>query len=241
MKPQGWRMAGPLCRAVDWEKRFDIFCGVTTRAAGNMKDPAALERFLAKQGFAPRRWAGGEQVHSARVRAMIAPTAPRQAPATDGVVTKKPGLVLRVLCADCVPVFVVDPKRRVMGLFHAGWRGAKKEILPKGLLLMARRFGCRARDLWVSVGPHIQPCCYEIGPEVAAFFKNVRGAVVRREKSLRLDLTRCLAAQARRAGVLPARFSAAPFCTMHDRRFHSFRRDQTPRRMAALAALRDQR
>ena len=50
-------------------------------------------------------------------------------PATDALVTNQPGICLMVLSADCVPVLLFEPEKRVVAAVHAGWRGTAAEIV----------------------------------------------------------------------------------------------------------------
>ena len=108
------------------------------------------------------------QIHSAIVHRV---NAPHLAPlAGDGLITNTPGLLLSIKTADCVPVLVVDVKRRVVGAFHAGWRGTVARIVEKGMGEMRRQFGSLPRDLRAAIGPCVRKCCYAIGHEVRAQF-----------------------------------------------------------------------
>jgi polyphenol oxidase len=90
----------------------------------------------------------------------------------DGMVTSTPGLLLGVQTADCLPIILVDPKNRTVGVFHAGWRGTLKRIVEKGVGEMIGRFGTRPRDLMATIGPGIHECCYEVGEEVRDQFES---------------------------------------------------------------------
>lgn len=90
----------------------------------------------------------------------------------DGLLTATPGLLLAIQTADCFPVILVDVKHRAVGVFHAGWRGASKRIVEKGVGEMFRHFGTRPRDLLAAIGPGVRGCCYEVGEEVRAIFES---------------------------------------------------------------------
>jgi polyphenol oxidase len=90
----------------------------------------------------------------------------------DGLITATRGLLLAIQTADCLPVILVDSKRRGVGVFHAGWRGTVKRIVEKGVGEMFRCFGSRPRDLKAAIGPGIQGCCYEVGEEVRSQFES---------------------------------------------------------------------
>jgi purine-nucleoside/S-methyl-5'-thioadenosine phosphorylase / adenosine deaminase len=90
----------------------------------------------------------------------------------DGLITTRTNLLLAIQTADCLPVILVDTKRRAVGIFHAGWRGTLKRIVEKGVGEMSRHFGTQARDLKAAIGPGIQGCCYTVGEEVRAKFES---------------------------------------------------------------------
>jgi len=90
--------------------------------------------------------------------------------AGDASLTNRPGLLLAVQTADCVPILFVDPKKRAVAAIHAGWRGTLARIAVKAAGQMQMRFGSRPADLLAALGPAIGGCCYEVGVEVAAQF-----------------------------------------------------------------------
>lgn len=97
---------------------------------------------------------------------------PAEPLAGDGLVTNVPGVLLAVLTADCLPVILVDRKRKAVAVFHAGWRGTLKRIVEKGVGEMHRWFGTKPADLRAAIGPGIRGCCYQVGPEVRSSFES---------------------------------------------------------------------
>ena len=93
----------------------------------------------------------------------------------DGLVTATPNLLLAVQTADCLPVVLVDPKRRAVAVFHAGWRGTLQRIIEKGVGRMRLEFGSNPDELRAAIGPGIHPCCFEVGPEVKEKFESQFG------------------------------------------------------------------
>src|SRR6202158_4736173 len=110
------------------------------------------------------------QIHSDLIHCVSG--APEVGLTGDGLITQTPGLLLAILTADCLPVILVDAKRRAVGVFHAGWRGTVKRIVEKGVGEMQRCFGTRSRDLKAAIGPGVHRCCYEVGPEVRTKFES---------------------------------------------------------------------
>lgn len=111
-----------------------------------------------------------KQIHSAIIHRIDAASA--HAAAGDGMVTDTPGHLLAIKTADCVPALVADVKRKVIGAFHAGWRGTAARVVEKGVGEMRRQFHSDPRDLRVAIGPCIRKCCYSVGDEVRAEFES---------------------------------------------------------------------
>jgi YfiH family protein len=97
-------------------------------------------------------------------------TAPTDPCSGDASITNRPGLLLAIQTADCVPILLVDPKKRAIAAIHAGWRGTLARIAAKTIGKMQMHFGTNPRDLLAAIGPSIGPCCYEVGTEVATQF-----------------------------------------------------------------------
>jgi YfiH family protein len=110
------------------------------------------------------------QIHSDIIRRVDSIL--EQSLAGDGLISATPGLLLGIQTADCLPVILVDPKHRAVGVFHAGWRGTLQRVVEKGVGEMHRCFGTRPRDLKAAIGPGIQGCCYEVGEEVRTKFES---------------------------------------------------------------------
>ena len=110
------------------------------------------------------------QIHSDLIHCISEP--PTGQLAGDGLITHTPGILLAIQTADCLPIILVDHRRRTVGVFHAGWRGVVKRIVEKGLGEMQRAFGAKPQDIKVAIGPGIHSCCYEVGPEVRQAFES---------------------------------------------------------------------
>lgn len=92
----------------------------------------------------------------------------------DALMTDVPEVALVTFYADCVPVFFLDPVKKVIALAHSGWRGTVKEIGAETVRRMEERYGSRPEELEVAIGPSIGSCCFEVGEEVYdEFIKNL--------------------------------------------------------------------
>jgi YfiH family protein len=107
---------------------------------------------------------GMRQIHSSVIhRVDEVPAQPLQG---DGLITNRPGMVLAVRVADCLPVLMADPVRRAVGAFHAGWRGTLARIVEKGVGEFRRQFGSDPADMVAAIGPGIHRCCYEVSEDL---------------------------------------------------------------------------
>jgi YfiH family protein len=88
----------------------------------------------------------------------------------DALVTLSRELLLTVQTADCVPILLVDTRKRVVAAIHAGWRGTAARVAQKTVGDLRMHFGTRPEDLIAAIGPAIGGCCYEVGPNVAHEF-----------------------------------------------------------------------
>jgi polyphenol oxidase len=126
------------------------------------------ERMARAVGWDPSRIVSCRQVHGTHVLAATPDMAGGpELQGTDALVTDEPGLLLMLKFADCVPIVLWDPVRRVVAVAHAGWRGTVARTPAAALHFMVARYGSEPRDIRAGIGPSIGPCCYQVGQEVA--------------------------------------------------------------------------
>jgi len=149
----------------------------------------------------------------------------------DALVTDQPDVMVAVRTADCVPVLMHDPRRKVVAAVHAGWRGAVAGIVSKTIALMESRFGSAPEHLRVSIGPSAGVCCYEVDEPVLDSLHQACPDVERvvwkgKEGRRHLDLKALVREQARAAGAGPDAITSVNLCTIcHKDLFFSYRRD----------------
>lgn len=147
--------------------------GVTpddTREAVERNRAAFLSAIGAANGKRPWPLVSLRQVHSPIVHRVE--EAPEHPLVGDGLITATPELVVSVKTADCIPVLIADSNRRVVGAFHAGWRGTLARIVEKGVGEMRKHFGSDPAELFAAVGPGVHHCCYAVGDEVREKFQS---------------------------------------------------------------------
>jgi YfiH family protein len=172
--------------------------GSATDPATASRDRAALAAGLGFDAVVRVR-----QVHGDRVLRADAPFAEKW-PEADAMWTDRPGVLLGVVAADCVPVLVADDEGRI-GAAHAGWEGTTREVARR-LVDALRTAGADPRRLVASLGPSIGPCCYAVGPERVAAIRDRLGpgadrALVAHDGGTAFDLWTANADQLERDGV----------------------------------------
>ena len=91
----------------------------------------------------------------------------------DGLITNVPGICLVTTYADCVPLYFLDPVKKVIALSHSGWRGTVGKIGKKTVELMHDNFGSDPDDILAAVGPSVCQDCYEVSADVTDRFREV--------------------------------------------------------------------
>jgi hypothetical protein len=170
-----------------------------------------------------------DQVHSGTVRVIDAVPATRLR--GDALAADRPGLLLAVRTADCLPLLLVDERRRAVAAIHAGWRGTSRNIAGRAVAVLAERFGSVPADLRAALGPCIAGPCYEVGPEVRRAFDGWSEsgeffAPAATEGKFLLDVRAANVGQLRAAGVPAGRIGHAAACTHCEPGLFSFRRDR---------------
>jgi len=108
------------------------------------------------------------QTHSDRVAIVTSKNLTNTVDDTDALITDEPGLFICVQTADCVPVLLFDPVKKVVAAIHAGWKGTISKIIGKTVQQMTGKFGCNPADIVAGIGPSIHMHAYEVGPEVVS-------------------------------------------------------------------------
>lgn len=205
------------------------------------------------------------QFHSAVVRSSL--VAPEEGRKGDASLANEKGILLGVQTADCVPILLVDPKRKAIAAVHAGWRGTLARIAEKTVGEMRMHFGSKPGDLLAAIGPSIGGCCYEVGTglvteflsqfaDAEGYFDELRTGEEPNPlqwlnrmppghqpppKNVRLDLPKANRAQLRTAGLPNASIFASDLCTAcHTGLLFSYRKEaaRSGRLLAAVGICR---
>ena len=167
-------------------------------------------RIAAAIGAQPQALLSCHQIHSRDVMVVDRPWQDR--PKADAIVTKTPGIACTALHADCAPVLFADPKARVIGAAHAGWRGAVAGITDATIEAM-ESIGADRANIRAVIGPCISAPNYEVGPDFRAQFVDADAQFFTpgNDDRLHFDLKAYLLARLSAAGITSA--AALPDCT----------------------------
>jgi len=183
------------------------------------------------------------QVHGVNVAAADVPR-PHQPPLprVDAVITDQPAVTLFMRFADCVPILLVDPVRKAVGLVHAGWMGTVEGILLHAVKAMEARYGSRPANMLAAIGPSIGPDHYQIGPQVSekvrqAFGEESPAVLAVRSGSMHFDLWQANRLLLERVGIRKVEVAGiCTACEVEDFYSHRAEKGRTGR-FGALIAL----
>jgi hypothetical protein len=198
---------------------------------GSNDDPAKIaenrRRMAEQMGVTPQHFFGVHQVHSPDAVVATGPWQGSSRPRADAIVTRTEGLAIGITAADCGPILLVDPKARVIGAAHAGWKGALSGIVESAVGAM-EKLGAERGGIVAAIGPMIRQHSYEVGGEFIERFveADADNALFfipsAREGHAMFDLPGFIRMQLENAGVLM--IDDLGIDTYSDERFFSYRR-----------------
>lgn len=226
------------------EKTGVVVCGFSTRLGGVSRgccesmnlsftrgdDPEAVmenyRRIGHALGISPEQIVCSDQTHTVNVRKVgrddcgngITKLKPYRD--VDGLITDEAQVALATFYADCVPLYLVDPEKKAIGLAHSGWRGTVGKIGKATVEAMRREYGCRPEAIRTVIGPSICQECYEVSEDVAEAFKKAydpglwdRLMTRREDGKYQLNLWEACRENFLEAGILPEHISMPEICT----------------------------
>lgn len=226
------------------EKTGVVVCGFSTRLGGVSRgccesmnlsftrgdDPEAVmenyRRIGHALGISPEQIVCSDQTHTVNVRKVGRDdcgngiTKPKPYRDVDGLITDEAQVALATFYADCVPLYLVDPEKKAIGLAHSGWRGTVGKIGKATVEAMRREYGCRPEAIRTVIGPSICQECYEVSEDVAEAFKKSydpglwdRLMTRREDGKYQLNLWEACRENFLEAGILPEHISMPEICT----------------------------
>ena len=159
---------------------------------------------------------------------------------TDGLITDKKSVALLIKFADCSPILIYDPKRKVLAAVHSGWRGSAGKIAGLAVDKMVKEFSCKSKDLYAYIGPTIDQENYEVGPEVYEAFKDFKNRddfFYQKKDKYHVSLVEANKATLLESGLEEAQIDICPVSTYTSKQLHSARRDGENYGLNAMIAM----
>lgn len=213
-----WRMVGspPQLLAID----FPVPTVLSLVAAGSMEPDSHERAELLKRLCVPaEKFVRVRQEHTR----LIVEAQPGRVDVGDGLVTDRSDLALGVTVGDCMPIVASDPRRGCFALLHSGRRGTG--ILRAAVTVLTERYGSRAADVHVLLGPAIGAEQYRVDEQTAAQFAEEFGEthVRTRDGAWWIDLRSANRSICSDMGI--SHVYDIDRCTYADRVFGSYRRE----------------
>lgn len=179
----------------------------------------------------PEAFVCSDQTHTANIRVVTKEdmgkglVRERDYKDIDGLITKEKGIILSTFYADCVPLYFVDPVKKVIGMSHSGWKGTVGKIGPKTVRRLQEEFGSKPEELICAIGPSICKDCYEVSRDVAievekCFWENKRileqVLFPKEDEKYQLDLWKANRFLLEEAGVKSEHIQTTDICTCHN-------------------------
>ncbi len=162
-------------------------------------------------------------------------------PVADAMLTHVHSVMLGVKTADCLPILLYNPKIRIVGVIHAGWRGLANKVIFNAVEKLCTFYNAREEDTYFAIGPGICKKCYEVSMEVFDSINsiiNVKTAFRKTSKNKGLlDLSSIAHKELEAAGIPGANISNINMCTKCSKGFHSHRAGSKERQVSYIKIL----
>jgi len=194
------------------------------------------ERFFESKKIPPNRVVSAHLAHGVNIEIVKNSDAAAIKPRTDGLATSESNLFLTVTAADCFPVYFFDPKKRVIGIAHVGWKGLVGGIIMNMLSEMKKRFDSNPIDRLAAIGPGIRKCHFEVSSSDRAYYKDYPEFILDKGEKINIDMPEIIKKQLTEGGLAEKNIEDCEECTYClDKKYFSYRRDKSPEIEAQVA------
>lgn len=184
---------------------------ISTKSSGNAMLPDCSKTIALKAGVDHRRLTTCSQVHGNTIMTVTEESIGNKFPASDGLITNLSNVPIAVFTADCLSVFLFDPKINAIGIVHAGRKGTQKQITQKAIKELNKQYNSIPENIFAAIGPCICAKCYEY------------------------DLINENRSQLLESGIKAENIKTTGLCSKEDGRFFSYRGDNgTGNRMISI-------
>ncbi len=220
------------------KKSNDLLFVLSHRTDGNMKvyyekgtDKRALinrNQFLDKLGISDRQVVSVKSIHGSNVEIVTEADGGSFIDNTDGLITDRKDVFLSITVADCLPVIIFDPLKKVLGLLHCGWKGLQSGIIETAVNKMRENFNVNPESIIAGTGPGIGSCHYEVKKDFLIRFKSYPQIIKKKYDLFFIDLKLLVYLQLEQCGIRANNIEIDPSCTFcQSDRYFSNRKDKS--------------
>lgn len=186
-----------------------------------------VETFTNQHSFDLRKAVTCRQIHSSNIHIVNTEDKGKEIPDCDGLLTSTKNICLIIKSADCLPIYIYDPVKSVIGMIHSGWRGTQKGIAKEAIKSMIDEFASNPTDIKVYFGPAIDKENFLVRKDVYQFFADQFPEYMEyvSNDQRKLDLLGINEKQLVDSGLLPSNIKKSGISTFTDTNFNSYRRD----------------
>jgi len=229
-----------------FEKYSNLIIGFSEKKDGPMKNSIQnRKKFFNKLGIDKNLIVRADLVHGNKVALVSKKESGQIIERTDGLLTKEKNLFLTITTADCLPIFIYDPEKEIIGLIHGGWRSLADNILKEAINKIINNFKSNPAHILIGIGPGISQCHFEIKFEakkdplqkLCDRIIFAQGVVLKRDNKIFLDLKELAKLQLIELGIKEENIEISSECTfcLKDKYF-SYRRDK-PEQIKTMLAI----
>ena len=153
----------------------------------------------------------------------------------DGLITNIKNICLTVTVSDCLPIFIYDEKKEIIGIAHASWKCIVKNIVHNMIEKFKNQYHSNPKDLKVFIGPHIKKCHFEIKEDILDKFSKYQEFIIKKNSRYFIDLEEIIKKQLVSLGLNNENIKISSECTYCNKEYFSFRRDRPERVTSQIA------
>jgi len=158
---------------------------------------------------------------------------------SDALYTNVKNNYLAVSIADCIPILLYEPEKKIISAVHSGWKGTCNKILTKNIMILKKEFNIDENFLYAYIGPGISQKNFQVGNDVAELFDE--GVKIFKDEKYYVDLKKDNFLQLISSGVKENNIEVSDLCTFENSDLlHSYRRDKDKSgRMLAIIGMKN--
>lgn len=216
--------------------------GLMKLSGDSLRDKEISEnrkRFLNKLGVDSNSLVSANLIHANTIQTVATSNTGKTIAKTDGLIADNKNLFLSITVADCLPIFLYDFEKEIVGLIHGGWRSLAKDILPLAIRKLTNDFNSKPENILAGIGPGISQCHYEVKEDILTKFKSFPSNIfIKRNGKTFLDLKKVAELQLLNCGVKKKNIEVNPECTYClSNKYFSYRRDKSEVLETMIAAI----